>query len=88
MWFWFEKIAELVRFIMELLIEDSKVPKIIRITLLVLLTLIDMAGIAFLILGFMATENMIIKVVLTGLILLFGGMLIKLWCDAMKVGKK
>ena len=88
MCFLFEKIAELARFIIELLIEDSKVPKIIRIILLVLLTFIDITGIVFLILGFMTTENIIIKVVLAGLILLFGGMLIELWCDAMKVGKK
>lgn len=67
--------------------DDNKIPKWIRIGLLILTIVIYIVFIIYLIFEFFSLENTFIKVIVAGAIVFFGGLLISLWRRVMKAKK-
>lgn len=66
---------------------DNELPKVVRICLLIFATLIYIAFTAFFVWLLWSSENVFVKILAAGIVMLFVGVLISLWCKVLKARK-
>lgn len=67
---------------------DNQLPKAVRIGLLIFATLIYVAFTVFFICLMCSSENTFVKVLSAGIVMLFVGVFISLWCKVLKAKKQ
>ncbi len=67
---------------------DNQLPKAVRIGLLIFATLIYVAFTVFFIWLMCSSENTFVKVLAAGIVMLFVGVFISLWCKVLKAKKQ
>lgn len=83
----FELLFELVIGISLDGVNDSKLPRGLRIGLLIFASLLYMIFATFFVWLLLTVENIFVKVLLGGVVLLFVGVFIALWCKVIKAKK-
>ena len=66
---------------------DNELPKVVRIGLLIFTTLIYVAFTAFFVWLLWSSENVFVKILAAGIVMLFVGVFISLWCKVLKARK-